>query len=237
MALKRKLTAAEFDALSEVLKAEYKKDGDSYVLDVDGDEDTSALRRAKDREAQARKDAEAKAKELEEKLAGLEGDDARKKGDIAAIDKSWQGKLDEAKKAHKEDVAKYQGAFKKRYIDAEANAIATKISKVPSLLSRVIRERLTVDFDGDEPTVRVLDAEGKASALTLEDLQKEIVANAEYADIIIASKASGGAGKTTKPGGAVPSQDDKPADLSSMNPAQLAERMTAVIEAKKSAQE
>ena len=70
--LKRKLTAKEFEKLSEALQAEYiEKDG-VYVLDVDGDEDTGALKRAKDRETQKRKDAESRLSDLEGKLADME---------------------------------------------------------------------------------------------------------------------------------------------------------------------
>ncbi|WBF76910.1 hypothetical protein PSV3_00208 [Septimatrevirus PSV33] len=57
MALKKKLTKEEHAKLSDALKAEYIEDGDGFRLDVDGDEDTGALKRAKDREAQLRKDA------------------------------------------------------------------------------------------------------------------------------------------------------------------------------------
>ncbi|WEM33660.1 hypothetical protein PSAKC1_00019 [Pseudomonas phage PSA-KC1] len=62
MALKKKLTKEEHAKLSDALKAEYIEDGDGFRLDVDGDEDTGALKRAKDREAQLRKDAEKEAK-------------------------------------------------------------------------------------------------------------------------------------------------------------------------------
>lgn len=236
MALKKKITKAEYEKLNEVFKAEYIEDGDGFRLDVDGEEDTGALKRAKDREAQLRKDAEAKLKEAQEQLDALGNDDARKKGDIETLEKSWKAKLEAEQSAHAATKDKFQGVNKKNLVDAKATEIATKISKVPTLLARVIKDRLTVDFEGDEPTTRVLDAAGKPSALTLEDLQKELVANPDYADIIIASKASGGAGKPTAKGGGAPANPggnaDKPADLASMKPQDL----VAHIEAKKAAE-
>ena len=89
MALKRKIDKAAFDKLSKDIQAEYvEKDGE-YVLDVDGgDDDTGALRRAKDRAVQERKDAEKRAREAEEKLAELDDNDARKKGDIEKLEAS-----------------------------------------------------------------------------------------------------------------------------------------------------
>ena len=86
MALKKKLTKAEYEKLSEHIKAEYIEDGDGFRLDIDGDEDTGALKRAKDREAQLRRDAEAKLREAQEELDRINGDDARKKGDIATLE-------------------------------------------------------------------------------------------------------------------------------------------------------
>ena len=67
MALKKKLTKEEHSKLSDHLKAEYIEDGDGdgFRLDIDGDEDTGALKRAKDREAQLRRDAEAKLREAQ----------------------------------------------------------------------------------------------------------------------------------------------------------------------------
>ena len=51
MALKRKITKADYDKLAADLKTEYVADGDdNYRLDLDGEEDTGALKRAKDRE-------------------------------------------------------------------------------------------------------------------------------------------------------------------------------------------
>ena len=40
MALKKKLSKAEYDKLSDAIKAEYIEDGDGFRLDIDGDEDT-----------------------------------------------------------------------------------------------------------------------------------------------------------------------------------------------------
>lgn len=231
MALKLKLSKTEFEKLSADLQAEYIEDGDEYRLDVTGVEDTGALKRAKDREVQLRKEAEKRARDLEAELSDAKDNTKLRKAesDLAA-----------EQEAHKGTKAKYEGAFNKRLVDAEALSLATKLSKAPALMARVIKERLSVDFTGDEPVLKVTDAEGKISdKFGLADLEKELVANKDYADIIIASKASGGAGqqKPTQPGGGAPNNSDKPADLSSMDPKSLAERMASVIEAKKSAQE
>ena len=228
MALKKKLTKAEYEKLSEHIKAEYIEDGDGFRLDIDGDEDTGALKRAKDREAQLRRDAEAKLREAQEELDRINGDDARKKGDIATLEKSWQKKLDDTKAEYEGKVSKLTTHTTKTLVDNVATQIATKISNAPALLLPHIKSRLQADFEGDSPVTRVLDKDGKPSAMTVEELAAEFVANKDFSAIITASKASGGAGKpSNNNGGGAPNNSDKPADLASMNPAQLAEHIKA----------
>lgn len=228
MALKKKLTKAEYEKLSEHIKAEYIEDGDGFRLDIDGDEDTGALKRAKDREAQLRRDAEAKLREAQEELDRINGDDARKKGDIATLEKSWQKKLEDQKAEYEGKVSKLTAHTTKTLVDNVATQIATKISNAPALLLPHIKSRLQADFEGDSPVTRILDKEGKVSAMTIEELSAEFVANKDFSAIITASKASGGAGRSSNQnGGGAANQSDKPADLASMNPAQLAEHIKA----------
>lgn len=228
MALKKKLTKAEFEKLSDTLKSEYVEDGDGFRLDIDGDEDTGALKRAKDRESQLRKEAETKLREAQEQLDALGNDDARKKGDIQTLEKSWQSKLDKQKEEYESRLGKLTTHTQKQLVDNVATQLAAKISNAPALLLPHIKARLQADFEGDAPITRILDKDGKPSAMSLDELQAEFVANKDFSAIITASKASGGAGKpSNQNGGGAPNQSDKPADLASMNPAQLAEHIKA----------
>ena len=228
MALKKKLTKEEHSKLPDHLKAEYIEDGDGFRLDIEGDEDTGALKRAKDREAQLRREAETKLREAQEQLDALGNDDARKKGDIQTLEKSWQKKLEDQKSEYEGKVSKLTSHTTKTLVDNVATQIATKISNAPALLLPHIKSRLQADFEGDSPVTRVLDKDGKPSAMTVEELAAEFVANKDFSAIITASKASGGAGRSSNQnGGSAPNQSDKPADLASMNPAQLAEHIKA----------
>lgn len=228
MALKKKLTKEEYAKLSDHIKAEYIEDGDGFRLDIDGDEDTGALKRAKDREAQLRREAEQKLREAQEQLDALGNDDARKKGDIQTLEKSWQKKLEDQKTEYEGKLGKLTSHTKTQLVDNVAQQIASKISNAPALLLPHIKARLAADFEGDAPITRILDKDGKPSAMTVEELSAEFVANKDFSAIITASKASGGAGKSSNSnGGGAASNSDKPADLASMNPAQLAEHIKA----------
>lgn len=235
MALKKKLSKAEFDKLPEHLKAEYITDGDGFKLDLTDEEDTGPLKRALEREKANAATSKQRLAEVEEELAQLNSNDARKRGDIATLETQWKKKQDESAAQYEARIAKLTGYTSKTLIDGTANAIAAKISTVPALMSKAIRERLTVDFDGEEPTLKILDASGKPSAMTLEDLSKEFVANKDFSGIIIGSKATGGGaakdGFAKRNGGAVQNDTDKPVSLASMNPRDLAANIKAKREA------
>ena len=230
MALKKKLTKAEFEKLSEGLKAEYKEDGEGYKLDLDGDEDTGELKRAKDREVQARKDAEAKAAKLQEQIDSLSDSDARKRGDIETLEKSWKGKLDQANADASAKVLKLQKHANDLLVENVASSLAAKLSDSPKIIKPHILQRLKADLEGDNAFTRVLDLEGKPSALTIDDLENEFRANKDFSAIIKASKASGGAGSGTdkpKVSGGAGNEQQKLADLSKMAPKDLAAHLTA----------
>lgn len=203
--LKSKVTNAEFEALNDVLKAEYKKVGDDYFLDSD---DAGELRRAKDRETEEAKkqkqradDLEAKALEDARKANEAAAELAKKNGDITALEASW-------KKKHDDDIAEMQkqldasnGIIKRVFVDNIADNIAHEISTSPLLINPHIKSRLRVELVDGEPVTRVLDANNKPTALTLDDLKKEFVANENFAAIIVGSKASGGGAGQNRGGG------------------------------------
>lgn len=239
MALKRKLTKAEFDKLSKDVQPNYsvdEEDEDLYLLDVEGDEDASEMRRARDREKEKAKQLRKQLKETQDRLAELdegEGDKTRKEKDIKTLDESWKTKLAEKESELGEKLSKKDQFIKKNLVKTTAEKIAGKISTVPALMAKAIAERLTVDFEDDEPVLVILDKDGEPSDMSLEKLEKEFVANKEYASIIVGSKASGSGaprnGPEKKPGGAGASE--KPVDLSKLSPKDLAMHLKAKKEA------
>lgn len=243
MALKKKITKAEYDKLKEGVKENYIEDGDNgYKLDLEGEQDNEALKRAKDRETQLRKDAEKKAKELEDKLLDIEGDDARKSGDIDLITKSMTSKhekeiaklkldFETEKTGLTEKLGKFETHSKKQLVDNVALQLATKLNpKSPKVLLPHIKERLIADLEGDEPVTKILGSDGKVSNLTLDQLQAEFVANKDFADYIIGSNASGSAGKPTPGSAGKLNPNEQAPDLSKMSPKDLATHIAAVKE-------
>jgi len=245
MALKRKIDKETFDALPKDVQKVYTKEGEDYLLDLEGMDDVDELRRAKDREAenakQLRKDIKAakdRVKELED--AAAEGDPA-KANDIKKLDAAHKAELKkiadesaEREAALATKLATKDAQTKASMINAAASALANKISTAPAIFADTIAKRLSVDLEGDEPKLVILNKDGKPSAMTMEQLSKELVANKDYASIIVASKASGSGaprnGLPPKPPSGT-SESSEQGDLSKMTPKALAEHLKAQKEA------
>lgn len=219
MALAFKITKAKYDALSEDMKKEYlagEGEGE-YVLDVLGipaPEDTGPLKRSLEAERGKVKDIKAKLDEANGKLAEVPN-------------------IDEMKANHEKEVGKYKSFTENTLIDSVAMSLASKISKAPALLAPVIKARLVADMSGDTPVTRIKGADGKVVAdFTIDKLGEELVANKDYAAIMIASQASGGGAPRSpaiKPlGGGAPQgeQSGQTPDLSTMKPSDLAARIS-----------
>jgi hypothetical protein len=221
MALKFKINKAAYEKLSDDMKAEYIA-GDTegeFVLDVTDlpqGEDVGPVKRALDAE-------KAKYKTLK----------AERDGFKQQLDEMPH--VEALKTEHAKELGKYKGFTEKTLIDGSAMTLATKISTVPGLLAKDLRDRFAVDLSGDEPKVTIKDKDGKPSAeMTMEKLQSEVVANPEYKSIIIGSKATGGGAPRvpTKPlGGGAPKDGEQVVDLSKAPAATLVERINARREA------
>jgi len=227
MALKKKMTKEDHANLPDHLKSEYIEDGEGYRLDIDGDEDNGALKRAKDREVQLRRDAEAKLKAAQEQLDALGSDDARKKGDIQTLEKSWQKKIDDQKTSYEDRLGKLTSHTKSQLVDNVAMQIASKISSAPAIMLPHIKARLAADFDGDSPVTRVIGADGSLSSMSIDALSAEFVANKDFSAIILASKATGGAGSTSRSQAGSAPDSVKPLNLATMSPKVLSDLITA----------
>lgn len=217
MNLKFKLDSLE--GLDEATKALYEKKGDKFVLKVDGleDGDVAGLKKKTEDLLTEVANLKGKVKENDEAAkAAAEAarraaeDAAAKKGDIEALRKSAEERIAaaraEVEAQFKPSLEKQGATIRKLLVDNVATGLASKIGLKGSeaLLIPHITNRLAVEErDGDFVTV-IRDGAGKASALTLDDLEKEFIGNAAFAPVIAGSKASGsGAGGSgTKAGGA-----------------------------------
>lgn len=234
MALKRTINKAAFDALPEAVRFEYKKDGDDFVLQTEGDEDAGALKRALTRATERGTERDKENRDLQAQLDELKATRSDKDRDLDRLTKSHEKEVAKVKGDYEGKVLGLTNKLTKVLVDATAGDIAGKIAPAAkNVMLPHVRSRLVVNLDGDEPKVEILGKDGKVDAkLKVEDLEKEFVANPDFKTIVVPNKASGGAATTrglptTQPAvGAAPNATQA-VPLSKFTPVQLAAHIKA----------
>lgn len=209
-----KLILDNIDNLDEPSKALYKKDEKTgkFHLDVDPADipDVGGLKAKVQELLDEKKEEQRKARENADKAA-------KAAGDIEALEKSWGERLASETGGLKSEVSKRDAQLAKLTVGRAATEIAAELAVVTNGVSSAkallphIERRLQMEMVGDEVRVRVLDANGKPSAMTIDQLKDEFRNDAVFAPLIQASKAGGSGadgGKGNGGGGAAKSFND-----------------------------
>ena len=195
--MKLNVSTDEYELLDDAIKSEYKQGANGYELTVEGLEDTGALKRAKEHEKERRQKVENELKEVKDQLTLKEDEiiDLRKgavsKDDVEALERSYKEKLEKTSTEYETRINEAEGSLRNMLVDNVATKLANEISTVPDLMSGAISARLTTEIVDGKATTRVLDRDGKPSALTVDELKKEFIANERFSSIIVGSNASG----------------------------------------------
>lgn len=151
-----------------------------------------------------KKAADAKRKEAEDAARKAAEDAARKAGDVGSLEKSWNDKYNAALAEKDAEVTRLNSSLTGVLVDSVASRLAADLAVQGSanVLLPHIRGRLAVDYVDGSPVTRVLDAMGKPSAATIDELKAEFAANPAFAPIVAGTKASGGGASGAGRGGA-----------------------------------
>lgn len=216
--MKYKLTKAQYDELSDDLKKEYQDQDGEYVLNVEGGEDTGALKRAKDHEKERRKQAEDKARQLEqdlnstrEELETLQNSKGDGEKDVAKLEAKWKKKLEDKERELGEKSQSLEKELNTLLVDNVADRLAADLSDSPAVLRPHIKNRLTVERVDGKAVTRIKDADGELSPMTLDELKNEFQSNNDFASVIRGSQGSGsgaGGGQGGQGGGQAPKKPD-----------------------------
>lgn len=241
MALKNRITKTAYDKLSDELKEHYEADGDKHFkLDVEGLEDTGALTRALDRSKETVTELQEELKTVKKEKKTLE--DAAGDGgaaDIQRLTRQHERKIATLTEEHTTTLAGRDAFIKKTLINKEAEALANAIATVPSLMAGHVEKRMSVNFEGTEPKLVLLDKDGKpAPALTLDGLKQELLTDVQFKPILKGSQASGSTATTQarQAGNAngnpqVQSDTGKPVDVNALDGKSFVDRVRASREA------
>ncbi|PKH28763.1 hypothetical protein BJF94_12480 [Acinetobacter radioresistens] len=204
------------DGVEESVKQLYEEKDGKYVLKIEGipePEDLEGLKRKNQEFMEEAKVAKRKAKELEEQARQKEEENARKNGNIEALEKSWQEKLTKREAELLEQSKALESQVYQLTVGQTASTLANElaVSGCSSVLLPHITGRLQVETVDGQVKVRVLDAQGKPSAATIDDLKKEFRDNPAFKPLIAASHASGGGANGANSGGGAAK---KPSEMS-----------------------
>ncbi|MBD8493838.1 hypothetical protein [Pseudomonas syringae] len=210
MTLKFQLDTLE--GVDDSVKALYVEKDGKFVLGIEGlpqQEDVTGLKNQLNTLLAETKEAKRLKKEAED-AAQLEREEAlRKSGNVEELEKSWSEKYSrreaELTGTLESERNTLQGQIRDLTVGRTATEIATTLAipgSAKALLPHIER-RLSVEQRDGKPTVVVLDAAGKLSAATLDELKAEFTNDPAFGPLIVGSKASGGgAGGAGKGGGA-----------------------------------
>lgn len=146
--------------------------------------------KAKHQEAEKhRKEQEAAARKAAEEAA-------KKSGDVEALEKSWAEKFETAVSEKSQEAERLQQMVYSLTVGSTATNLAAKIAMdgCADGLKPHIQSRLKTEIVDGEPVVKVLGKDGKPSAMTIDDLEKELKDTPYLAPLIKGSSASGGGG-------------------------------------------
>lgn len=129
---------------------------------------------------------------------------AKKSGNIDTIERSWSEKysalelekeeiVDQLQRDKAAAINQYETMIHNLTVGVAASNMAADIAVQGSagVLLPHIKSRLTVEIRDGRAVTKVLDKDGRASAMTIDDLKKELMTDKQFAPIISGTKASG----------------------------------------------
>lgn len=210
------------EGLDEGARAFYEEKDGKYQLKVNGipqGEDVSGLK-AKIDELLGEKKTEAEKRKQAEDVARKAAEEAaRKNGDVEALENSWKEKLTKREQELLDQLNGYEGQVKNLTVGRAATDLAAELAVQGSAKALLphIQSRLSMDIRDGKPTVVVLDANGKPSAATLDELKAEFTNDPAFAPLIVGSKASGSGAGGAKPGSGAASDSNTKAEAAKKN--------------------
>jgi hypothetical protein len=227
--MKYKITEEEHKALPEAAQKEYNKTADGFVLNVEGLEDTTKIKETLERVKSERADFLEKLKGktseydklVEERDNILKG--AIPKSDVEKLEGSYKSKVAKLEEESKAKFAALENQIRSSLVDGTISKLAAKLSKNTELMSLYLKTRVTSEVDAEgKIALRVLDKNGAPSALTLDELEKEVLDNPSLKSIVVASSASGGGAPGAPSGGAEGNEGKNKIDMRTASPKEIA---------------
>jgi len=228
--MKYTVSASEYKDLSDDLQKLYGSETDgNHTIKISGMPDYAAQeKRITDMDAKVAelltetKAAKKAKKDAETAATQAAHNQAQKDGDVDALTKSWEKKYSDLESGLTLERDEALSLLGREKVHSKAVELATTLAVQGSadVLLPHIETRLSMEIKDGRAVTVVKDTAGQPSALTVDELGKEIAANAAFAPLIVASNAAGGGANGRNNGGAVKSKTATNAQFMDMNPSE-----------------
>jgi len=151
-------------------------------------EEFDKVAKAKEELLNETKQAKQARKEAEELAEKTKFETAAKNGDIESLRSSYESKL----AALNDQINNFSTEKKMNNINAISNDFVNNSVVDDSFVRDAMKAEFNKRLDVREEGIVVLDPQGNLTALTVDDLKQEFLANSKYARHIIGTKANGG---------------------------------------------
>lgn len=235
-----KLRLKNTDDLDDTLKALYRKQGDEYVLDIDGIadpgtlDDIAGMKRAKSAANEELKATKAALAEAKETLADLTQKYDEASEQLKGVDPSETAKLKAVLKKIETERDTIRGDLdnerKSRVTEARnarIDAIAHQLTTAPAVAAAYFRENLAGEYVDGEFVLTPVDRHGKPTGETVDEFVSKFEKNQDFSAIIKASQGSGSGAAGSATGYSNGAGAKKP-DLTKASTKELAKHLEAL---------
>lgn len=220
-----KLEIEKIDDAPEAVRSMYEEKNGKFRLKVDGIPDVDSITaglKSKNEELLS------ELKPLKQRLKDLA--DAEEKarlasGSVEDVRKSYDQKIQKLTEEYEGKLSGLSGQLQGLTVGQTATALAADLAVPGSAKALLphIRSRLSMEMRDGVPTTVVLDANGKPSATTIEELKAEFAADAAFAPLIAAGKGTGGGAAGGNKGGGAATKTMTRAAFEALSPAAKSE--------------
>ena len=181
-------TVTDLDSVDANFRGLYVQSGDSFKFEG---HQVTGLRTKNEQLLAEKKQASQKVSEWEQKYNELSESNS---GSVDEQVSAWETKHNKVVEDYKTQLSQKDNAIENLTIKAIASSKAAEIAVEGSatVLEPHILQRLRVDWQDNQPVVKVLNAKGELTHDTVDDLVNEFKNTPAFAPLISGSKATGG---------------------------------------------
>lgn len=188
----------DLDEVQKEFQGLYVKDEASGVFRLDLEQDPNAnketeeLRKERERLKAQNDRLLAEKKQEQEKARQAEEERARRDKDVESLERTWKERHNREMSDAQQRTNALMNALESQMVNGVALRIATEISDSADLILPHVQARLRASEENGRWITRVVDVNGNATAMSIDELTEQLKNEKRFAPLIRGTKAAGG---------------------------------------------